>query len=530
MNAIDSIINELNSLMTFVSGIAMSETDLSGVVKIVTSIKSLLQNVSVEFDNARNKIEELENEVARLLSRLNNNSRNCGSTTAVDRASCTTSRKAIDEEDPENQDDDQEKAANEYNSRDDEQKKNADAGIPKRPVGGQPGHSGTTLGEADVLKLIESLKEQGLEPDIVFRGDNVTGKYKDRFFIGLKVVPYVKIVRCYEQADGTYDFPDNCDSVVTYDTSIHTWINYLRNECNMSDGKIAKLLFDISNGMIHPSVGTVVNSLKYFSEDCATSIDHIIENLLKSDVAYTDATYTFKAGENAYIRNVSNKNVVLYIPMDSKSLEALQDVAVLPDYHGILIHDHEIVMYHFGNDHGECIIHVMRYCRKDIDDTGNAFASDLIDLFTEINNRKKELISQGIYSFTEEELNSYATRYDEIVAAGREQNKTTKHNFAKKKELTFLNRLEKYKANHLLFMYNFEVDWCNNTSELDLRKAKRHTAVTGGFRTDNGIKYYCNSLSVIESLKKQKIDLWKGIEWILLNKGNIFDAMDIVTA
>ena len=79
-------------------------------------------------------------------------------------------------------------------------------------------------------------------------------------------------------------------------------------------------------------------------------------------------------------------------------------------------------------------------------------------------------------------------------------------------------------------MYNFEVDWCNNTSELDLRKAKRHTAVTGGFRTDNGIKYYCNSLSVIESMKKQKIDLWKGIEWILLNKGNIFDAKDICAA
>ena len=105
MNAIDSIINELNGLMTFVSGITMSETDLSGVTATINSIKNLIQNVSAEFDGAKNKIEELENEVARLLSIINNNSRNCGSTTAVDRASCTTSRKANDEEDPENQDD-----------------------------------------------------------------------------------------------------------------------------------------------------------------------------------------------------------------------------------------------------------------------------------------------------------------------------------------------------------------------------------------------------------------------------------------
>ena len=89
------------------------------------------------------------------------------------------------EEDPENQDDKKEKAANEYNSRDDEQKKNSDAGIPKRPVGGQPGHPGSTLSEADVQQLIESLKESGVEPDIVHWGDNVTGKYKDRFFIVL---------------------------------------------------------------------------------------------------------------------------------------------------------------------------------------------------------------------------------------------------------------------------------------------------------------------------------------------------------
>ena len=208
--------------------------------------------------------------------------------------------------------------------------------------------------------------------------------------------------------------------------------------------------------------------------------------------------------------------------MHSKSQEALNEIAVLPEYNGILIHDHEIVMYHFGKKHGECIIHVMRYCRKDIEDTGNAFPSELIQLFEDINKQKKAKIANGEDSFTEEELEAYSKKYDEIVSKGREENKTTKHEFAKKREATLLNRLEKYKENHLLFMYDFRVDWCNNLSERDLRKAKRHTAVTGGFRSDNGIQYYCNSLSVIESMKKEGMDLWTSIRWILETGENIF--------
>lgn len=56
MNAIDSIIIELNGLMTFVSGITMSKTDLSGVTATINSIRNLIQNVSNEFDAAKNKI------------------------------------------------------------------------------------------------------------------------------------------------------------------------------------------------------------------------------------------------------------------------------------------------------------------------------------------------------------------------------------------------------------------------------------------------------------------------------------------
>ena len=43
----------------------------------------------------------------------------------------------------------------------------------------------------------------------------------------------------------------------------------------------------------------------------------------------------------------------------------------------------------------------------------------------------------------------------------------TKHSYAKKEEQTILNRMEKYRQNHLMFLNDFEVPFDNNMSERD---------------------------------------------------------------
>jgi transposase len=64
----------------------------------------------------------------------------------------------------------------------------------------------------------------------------------------------------------------------------------------------------------------------------------------------------------------------------------------------------------------------------------------------------KDIVS----SFPVDQLERYSQRYDEIFAMGLEQNKQTKGCIAKKEEKALLNRLKKYKENHLLFLYDFQ--------------------------------------------------------------------------
>ena len=119
-------------------------------------------------------------------------------------------------------------------------------------------------------------------------------------------------------------------------------------------------------------------------------------------------------------------------------------------------------------------------------------------------------------------MDSYSKRYNEILKSGYEQNKKTKGKYAKSEEKKLLNRLKKYKKNHLLFAYKFEVEYSNNMSERDLRKCKNREKMAGGFRTSKGRDMFCNILSVIETLKRRKMNIIENIMRIFQKDPAIF--------
>lgn len=88
---------------------------------------------------------------------------------------------------------------------------------------------------------------------------------------------------------------------------------------------------------------------------------------------------------------------------------------------------------------------------------------------------------------------------------------------AKKEEKTLLNRLEKYKENHLLFLNDFAVPFSNNMSEKDLRICKNRQKMAGGFRNDKGRQMYCDIMSFVETVKRKKLNIFQSI--VALIKG-----------
>lgn len=94
--------------------------------------------------------------------------------------------------------------------------------------------------------------------------------------------------------------------------------------------------------------------------------------------------------------------------MKSKAIDALRKISFLEKFTGILIHDHETALYHFGTDHGECNVHILRYLRKNTEETGHEWSGKMKGFFCEMNRERKELIVQGEHSFPEETLGTPA--------------------------------------------------------------------------------------------------------------------------
>ena len=89
-------------------------------------------------------------------------------------------------------------------------------------------------------------------------------------------------------------------------------------------------------------------------------------------------------------------------------------------------------------------------------------------------------------------------------------------------EKRYTDCLEKYRENHLLFIKRFEVPFDNNISERDLRKVKNRQKMAGGFRKKQGQEMYYRILSIVETLKRRKMNLMENIKRIFIGTPAIF--------
>lgn len=390
------------------------------------------------------------------------------------------------------------KAANEYNGR----------GRTDRKPGGQPGKKGTTLTRNTVKALIDEGK---IESTVIKEIGTPGPDYISRFVLDFSISTIAKEIRIYPDDSGKYHVPDEYRSEVTYGDGIRAIVAMLYSDGIVSNDRIGDFINGLSGDVLKLSTGTVYHICQQFGSICKEQRPIIENDLLSSDVLCTDATTMCLDGKQKYIRNFSNLKSVLYAYQERKKLNVLSKLPILPDFVGILIHDHETAMYHYGTGHGECCVHLIRYLRKNTEESGNTWSKDLMHFLAGMNSARKELIGQGAGSFDENYLAKYFARYDELVALGFRQNEKTSNRLAKKEEKALLNRLVKYKANHLLFMVNFQVPFDDNLSERDLRMCKQRQKMSGGFRTDGGIQMFCDIMSVIRTIKRRGMNIFKSI-------------------
>lgn len=431
-------------------------------------------------------IEKLLNEIDRLKNQLNKDSSNSSKPPSTD-----TGKK-------------DKSGANLYNSRKKTDKK----------IGGQKGHKGHCLNKDKVEKMIE---DKLVETRTIYHeSNNKSGKDVTKYRIGLEVNVYVEKHIFKHNSKTEEKIPKEFYTDVTYDNSVKALTIELGTYNVVALDRLSDLFNVLSKGIIDISNGTLVNFLNEFSLKSKSTLDNIENDLLNKALMYTDDT----TNDNKwYIRNYSNSETVVYKPHKNKGHKQIKEHNILTRYTGGIIHDHDTAMYKYGSNNYECNVHLGRYLEEIIQNVSEiTWAKQLKELLVKAYHDRKVLIKEGSKSFSSNKTNKISKKYDEIISLAKKENKSIKSTYYKEKAIKLTRRCDKYKDNHLAFIYDFSVPFDNNPSERDLRIIKIKTKISGGFKNIDSAKAYCDAISIIKTSIKRKINPFESIKAIFNNE------------
>lgn len=379
-----------------------------------------------------------------------------------------------------------------------------------KKVGGQKGHTAHFLSKKIVEEKIKS-KEFKHEVINIGNKGKWQNEYISKYVLDLKIDIVAKEYRFFKDKNGKYNIPKEFYANVQYGNELKTMCAVLNTEGIVALDRLSHFVSCISHGALNISKGSIVNFIKELNIKSKYLIKNIEDKILNTELMYTDATTARCENRNICVRTHSTPRHTLLIPTYQKSKKYIEETNILNRYTGNLVHDHETIMYNYGNKHIECNVHVSRYLKGCYENTQNKWALKMRSFLCSLNEYRKKLKSKEISKVGKGQLNRYSNRYDEILEEGYKENKKIKSKYLRQEEQRLLNRLKKYKENHLMFLYNFNMPFDNNLSERDLRHIKIKQKVSGHFNSMEGIKIYLDIKSIIGTLKKQGRNFYKEI-------------------
>lgn len=386
-----------------------------------------------------------------------------------------------------------------------------------RKSGGQKGHKGATFTKKDVEEL---LKNKNVKKETIEHGNPKDKHCKIKYKINTKTIVIVEEHKFYYTKKKDLVIPKEFVSDVRYGEEFKTLCDIMIVEEVISLERIKEFVEILTGGLLKISQGSLVNWLHEKSKQCKGSIKGLKKEIKNTKLLYTDLTETKVDKKKTYVRNYSTNKLTVYVPSKDKKIHRVKRQWILDGYTGYIVQDHDTAIYNFGmkEKHVECNVHLRRYLKNNSELTKHKWSEEMDKLLLEIKRKKEKYIENEVYEFSKKELEEYSNKYDSILKQGKEENKINDSKYLKKEEKAILNRLKKYKENHLLYAYDFKNPFDNNLSERDLRPIKTKKKVSGGHRSYRGLKDYCNVRSIISTCKKQGLSPYDVL--VDIGKGN----------
>lgn len=397
----------------------------------------------------------------------------------------------------------------------------------KKP-GGQNGHTGNTLTRVEnpdkikVIKIDRSKLPPGEYKEVGYESRQV-------FDIDISRVVTEYQVQILEDKDGnrfTASFPEGVTKAVQYGSSIKAHSVYLSQFQLIPYDRVKDYFAEQLDVPI--SVGSIFNFNKE-AFSLLEGFDELVKNkLINSALIHSDETGINVNGGKFWLHCSSNYLWTYFFPHKKRGTEAMNAIGILPNFNGILCHDHWKPYYKYDCLHALCNAHHIRELTRAWEQDGQHWAKRLKELLEKINRAVND--AGDVLSY--DESTKYRQEYRAIIkeaekespAPDESQRKGKRGRLKRTKSRNLLERLRDFEEDVLRFMYNEIVPFTNNPGENDIRMTKVQQKISGCFRSSEGAEIFCRIRSYISSCRKQDISATTALG--LLFKGQLPDFAD----
>lgn len=361
-------------------------------------------------------------------------------------------------------------------------------------------------------------------PDKYLEDDNYkpTGRYVRKQVISLRIIAYVTEYYTMEFRDQTTGqrvhatFPDGIKDDVTYDGSVKAFAYLLNNSCNISIGKTKQFLKEVSNGKIDLSTGMICDLSRQFSRKTQTQREEIFNALLASPVMHADFTFGRVNGKQGTVLVCATPGRVLYLGRKKKGHDGIKG-SPLEIYNGIIVSDHEATFHSYGGAHQECLVHVQRHAKSSKEnEPGLEWNKQVLEWTSEAIHYWNEL--QRGEAYDAGTVKDLIDRYGQIMKKAQEEYEYEPPSEYFTDGYNLYKRMQEDAEDYYRFLLDPSIPPSNNLAERCARKTKRKFAQVMAFRSQEGLDYFCDGLSIVETMRSEGANVYNEVAK-LFNQG-----------
>ena len=400
-----------------------------------------------------------------------------------------------------------------------------------KKVGGQKGHLGTTLKMVDNPDEIVIHEVNQCSNCHTSLEDDVAKDYERRQIFD---IPPVQLYSTEHRGEikicpkcgciNIAEFPDNVTQHVQYGPRIRASAVYLHDYQLIPYDRSCELLSDVYGCEISPA--TLIRAENECFEGLEQYENEIKDALIRSNVLQCDETGMKIYGIRHWLHVACTAKITYYFAHQKRGSEAMNDMGILPNYNGVIIHDFWKAYYKYLCDHGLCDVHLLRELISISDNYEQEWSEEMMNLLLVIKACVDET-RETSDSLTAKQIIDFERMYDHITKKGLEENpppldfdtKPKKRGRKKQtKPKNLLDRFVNYKGDILRFMHNLEVPFDNNLAERDVRMTKVQQKISGTFRSVQGARNFCRIRGYISTMKKNKLSVIDAIDAVFNGK------------